>query len=57
MYEIEKHWFMFEIEMQQKINKLAGRYSFPEERDLGDAIEGILRLHYMYDLDLDKVIK
>lgn len=43
------------VELEERVNKLSGVFPWPAEKDLGDAMDAILRVHYVYDLDLEQV--
>jgi hypothetical protein len=42
-------------EMVDRVNKLGGQYGFPGDKDQNDAIDALLRLHYVYDLKAEDV--
>lgn len=48
---------MFIPELVERVNKLGGQYGFPADRDQNDAIDALLRLHYVYDLKATDVRK
>lgn len=41
--------------MVERVNKLGGQFGFPGDRDMNDAMDALLRLHYVYDLKAQDV--
>ncbi|ODN03759.1 Prolyl 4-hydroxylase subunit alpha-2 [Orchesella cincta] len=43
-----------ERQLEERVNKLSGVFPWPSEKDLGDAMDAILRVHYVYNLNLEE---